>query len=401
MKESPSLNNLRILDLTRIWAGPLGTRTLGDFGADIIKISDPRSPISSEAHVNEKLNRNKQNLAIRLDTEAGRNIFLDLVKISDVIIENYRPRVMRNFKLTYEDIKKINPNIIMCSMPGFGLTGPYSEFPAFGSTAEAMSGIISMMGYEENTPMQTGMSYADPVSAINMVGTILTYSRHRSLTGEGCFIEIDLADSPLGGIGEYIVANSVTGYQRPIQGNSHENFCPHDSFPTINNDEWIAISITTEKEWVTLIQTINNTSLEDPKFSSFKSRKTHESELYEIISDWTQTFSSTDLMETLQKNAVPAGQLSNYHQILDDPHLNSRNYFVDFKTIGQRYDGQAIPGNQLPKKEWQPMAELGQSTREILKNYLGHTPTEIDLLENEGIISTGVSEADPYSDKKP
>ena len=147
MNNSPSLNNLRILDLTRIWAGPLGTRTLGDFGADVIKVSDPRNPISSEAHVNEKLNRNKKNIALRLDTKKGRDIFLELVRISDVLVENYRPRVMRNFNLTYDDIKKVNPNIIMCSMPGFGLDGPYSEFPAFGSTAEAMSGIVSMMGY--------------------------------------------------------------------------------------------------------------------------------------------------------------------------------------------------------------------------------------------------------------
>ena len=273
MNNSPSLNNLRILDLTRIWAGPLGTRTLGDFGADVIKVSDPRNPISSEAHVNEKLNRNKKNIALRLDTKKGRDIFLELVRISDVLVENYRPRVMRNFNLTYDDIKKVNPNIIMCSMPGFGLDGPYSEFPAFGSTAEAMSGIVSMMGYEENHPIQTGMSYADPVSAINLVGTLLTYARHRSITGEGCFIEIDLSDSPLGGIGEYIVANSVTGYQRPIQGNSHEQFSPHDAFPSKNTDEWIAISITTENEWGKFKEITSIESLNDSKFSSFKSRK--------------------------------------------------------------------------------------------------------------------------------
>ncbi|KAA1297865.1 MAG: CoA transferase [SAR202 cluster bacterium] len=386
MNNSPSLNNLRILDLTRIWAGPLGTRTLGDFGADVIKVSDPRNPISSEAHVNEKLNRNKKNIALRLDTKKGRDIFLELVRISDVLVENYRPRVMRNFNLTYDDIKKVNPNIIMCSMPGFGLDGPYSEFPAFGSTAEAMSGIVSMMGYEENHPIQTGMSYADPVSAINLVGTLLTYARHRSITGEGCFIEIDLSDSPLGGIGEYIVANSVTGYQRPIQGNSHEQFSPHDAFPSKNTDEWIAISITTENEWGKFKEITSIESLNDSKFSSFKSRKKHEEDLYEIISKWTQKFSSTELMELLQQNEIPAGRLSNYHQILSDPHLNSREYFVDFSDINQRYDGQAIPGHQLSKEKWTPMDELGKSSKYILRNYLGYTQSEIDSLEEEEII---------------
>ena len=151
----------------------------------------------------------------KLETNDDNNKFTDPGECYFHLLSQLRECIedaMSRARITYDDIKKVNPNIIMCSMPGFGLDGPYSEFPAFGSTAEAMSGIVSMMGYEENHPIQTGMSYADPVSAINLVGTLLTYARHRSITGEGCFIEIDLSDSPLGGIGEYIVANSVTGY---------------------------------------------------------------------------------------------------------------------------------------------------------------------------------------------
>ena len=142
--EPGALNSLRVLDLTRVWAGPLGTRVLADFGADVIKISDPRTLLDSSARVNNKLNRNKRNIGIRLDKKEGREIFLRLVTISDIVVENYRPRGMRNFNLSYHDLRGANPTVIMCSMPGFGLDGPYSEYPAFGSSAEAISGVYSI-----------------------------------------------------------------------------------------------------------------------------------------------------------------------------------------------------------------------------------------------------------------
>ena len=121
------LSNIRILDLTRVWAGPLALRMLADFGAEVIKISDPRVPVDRESGTNNKLNRNKLGLALRLDEPEGRQLLLDLTNISDVVIENFRPRVMRNFDLTYEDLKTVKPDIIMCSMPGFGSEGEYAE----------------------------------------------------------------------------------------------------------------------------------------------------------------------------------------------------------------------------------------------------------------------------------
>ena len=123
----PSLEGIRVLDLTRVWAGPLATRILGDYGAEVIKITDPRTPLVMDNGLNNKLNRNKRNIGLRLDTEEGRNIFLDLVSLSDAVIENFRPRVMRNLDLTYETLRSVNPTILMCSMPGFGIKGPYSE----------------------------------------------------------------------------------------------------------------------------------------------------------------------------------------------------------------------------------------------------------------------------------
>ena len=159
-----SLSNIRILDLTRVWAGPLATRIFGDFGAEVIKISDPRVQLLSGNGLNNKLNRNKKNIGLRLDIESGRKVFLELVSTSDVVIENFRPRVMRNLGLSFDQLTRSNPNIVMVSMPGFGTEGPYSEFPAFGTTAEALAGIPSLIGYKEGVPMSTGIAYGDPIS---------------------------------------------------------------------------------------------------------------------------------------------------------------------------------------------------------------------------------------------
>ena len=195
-KPNGSLSGLRVLDLTRVWAGPLATRIYGDYGAEVIKISDPRVPLVTENGLNSKLNRNKKNIGLRLDKSEGRNIFLELTSISDVVIENFRPRVMRNLDLTYEILIQTNPHLIMCSMPGFGLEGPYAEYPAFGTTAEALAGIPGLTGYDSSLPISSGMAYGDPVSGLNAVGILLTALRQRNITGKGQFVDIELADSP-------------------------------------------------------------------------------------------------------------------------------------------------------------------------------------------------------------
>ena len=166
------LSDVCVLDLTRVWAGPLATRILGDFGAEAIKISDPRVPLDRLSGTNNKLNRNKVNLALRLDREEGRELFLELVATSDVVVENFRPRVMLNFDLTYERLQEARPDIVMCSMPGFGTTGEYADYPAFGPSVEAMTGLPSMMGYEGGDPRTSALAFPDPVAALNSVAAI-------------------------------------------------------------------------------------------------------------------------------------------------------------------------------------------------------------------------------------
>ena len=227
---SGSLSDIRVLDLTRVWAGPLATRVMGDFGADIIKISDPRVQLLSTNGLNHKLNRNKRNIGIRLDIAEGREIFLGLVEKSDVVVENFRPRVMRNLKIDYEALKSVKSDIIFVSMPGFGVDGPYSEYPAFGTTAEAVAGIPSLIGYGDGVPISTGIAYGDPISGLNAITLIMAGLRMRNQTGRGQFIDIALSASPLCNLGEYVAGYSSSEKITIPSGNRSTEYSPQGAF---------------------------------------------------------------------------------------------------------------------------------------------------------------------------
>ena len=384
-----SLTGLRVLDLTRVWAGPLATRIYGDYGADIIKISDPRVPLLSPNGLNSKLNRNKKNIGLRLDKPDGREIFLELTAISDVIIENFRPRVMRNLDITYETLAKVNPHIIMCSMPGFGLDGPYSEYPAFGTTAEALAGIPGLIGYDSSLPISTGIAYGDPVSGLNAVGILLTALRHRNITGTGQFIDIALAASPACNLGEFFAANSSNGYTPTINGNKSEHYSPHGAYPTRGEDQWISLSITNEKTWKALTEIINNPILSSEAYRVFENRKRDEILIDAHISDWFASKEAQEVMFQLQTRGIAAGVVSSNRQLLSDPHLNQREFFADMDEplFGlKRYDGQSIRGNFINKSDWKTTEEVGGSSKEILMKLLGYTNDDCETLGKEGTI---------------
>jgi len=388
--EGGSLSDLRVLDLTRVWAGPLATRILGDFGAQIIKIADPRIPFVTSSGVNNKLNRNKLSLGLRLDTDAGRRIFMELVSISDVVIENFRPRVMRNLRLTYDEIKPANPNIVMCSMPGFGAEGPYSQYPAYGTTAEAMAGIPSLIGYERSVPMPTGTSYGDAISGLTAVGALLASLRKRNITGSGQFIDIALATGPACTIGEFLVANSATSHEPAVHGNKHPNHVPHGAYKAAGDDNWIAISVTNHDEWISLCSVIDDDRLRDPRLSRPEERKRNERFIDGVISEWVKSCDAAEMMTLLQGAGVPAGRVANNRQLLNDQHLIARKFFVELDEYEYgpiRYEGQSIPGNYVDRSKWEPSHRLGQDSRHILLKLLGYSDEECHALASEGTVA--------------
>ena len=383
------LSNIRILDLTRVWAGPLALRMLADFGAEVIKISDPRVPVDRESGTNNKLNRNKLGLALRLDEPEGRQLLLDLTNISDVVIENFRPRVMRNFDLTYEDLKTVKPDIIMCSMPGFGSEGEYAEYPAFGPSVETMTGISSLMGYPGGPPMVSGIAYPDPLAAMNGAGALMSALLHRQRTGQGQFIDLALSEGPVCQIGEHIVAFSRTGTQPLRIGNTHPNHAPYGVYPCSDDDQWIAICVTSDDQWAILQRLMGNSDGDDSRFASSASRVSHRAELDELVGQWSVKHDSRELTVTLQSLNIAAGAAVNNWQMLEDPHMNQRGFMMDIDEpdLGvKRYPGQAIRLSSTPATKQNPSPQLGEHTRQLLHNLLSMSNAEIDRHAEHGII---------------
>ncbi len=388
--ESSPLSDIRILDLTRVWAGPLATRILADFGADVIKISDPRVPIDRLGGTNNKLNRNKPNLALRLDHDSGRDAFLELVKTADVVVENFRPRVMRNFNLTYADLRQVRPDIIMCSMPGYGTTGKYADYPAFGPSVEAMTGLPSMMGYEGGPPRTSALAFPDPVSALNSVAAIMTALNHRRRTGQGQFIDLALIEGPICQIGEFIAAHSRTGIQPPRVGNAHPDHAPYRVYPARGEDEWIAICVTSDEQWIELCRLMGSPELADSdEYADESARRRNSERLDGIVARWTREHDAAQLAESLQSVGIAAGRASKNYQLLADPHLNERGFFVEIlePDVGPKiYPGQAIRMPGMDRASWIPSARLGEHTQQILTELLGMKPARIANLEQNETI---------------
>lgn len=386
------LDGIRVLDLTRVWAGPLATRIMGDFGAHVIKVSDPRMLTNRNVGSNNKLNRNKSNLTLRLDTPEGRSAFLELVAISDIVFESFRPRVMRNFDLEYDSLREMRPDIIMCSLSGYGSSGENADYPAYGTSVESITGLPSLMGYEDGSPMTSGIAYPDPVAGLNAVCAILTALRHRSITGEGQFIDVALSEGPVCQIAEFIAAYAYDGRQFRRQGNSHYRWAPHGVYRTVGEDKWIAISVTGEAQWESLCHLMERPELaSDDRFSSESERKANERVLNEMVSEWTKDKDASELMNHLQARGIPAGAVHNSVDLLNDPHLVDRGYFVELleSDVGPKvYPGQAIRTDGSDRESWVASARLGENNSDILNRLLGYSQSRTSTLAEKGVIGT-------------
>lgn len=385
-----ALSDVRVVDMTRVWAGPLGARIFADFGAHVVRVSDPRSAEQGLSLIDREINRNKPNLAVRLDTDEGHAIFLDLVAVTDVVVENFRPRVMPNLNLGYETLSKVNPAIVLCSMSGFGATGPYSNYPSLGTAAEAQSGIVSMLGYPGEPPLPTGLAYADPLSGLNMVAAVMNALTHKRETGLGQFIDHSLSDSPVSVLGEYFLARSIDGGQPRPGGNRFKEDAPSRAYAASGDDNWVAVSVSSDDDWRALRRAIGDPeSLDKPEYATAAGRRLHEDAIDATIAAWMRDKDPREAMMRLQEAGVPAGLVAKNHQVLSDPHLDARDFFVELeepKFGPKRYQGNPIPGNSLDKRRWSPTSEIGQDSESVLTDLLGYDSDRVARLTSEDIV---------------
>ncbi|MHC1584801.1 MAG: CaiB/BaiF CoA transferase family protein [Candidatus Syntropharchaeia archaeon] len=398
------LEDVRVLDLSRILAGPYCTMLLGDMGAEVIKIEqpgigdeardfDPYSPIDKNRMFSGyfiSLNRNKKSIVLDLSKEEGKKIFKELLRVSDVVIENYRPGVMEKFGLGYDVLKEINPRIIYASITGFGRDSPFRDRPAFDLVAQAMGGLMSVTGPYGGPPTKVGPGIGDIFPAILCAYGIMVALHEREKSKKGQYIEVSMYDSIVSLIYREVVIYDMTGEIPFPLGNKHPTLSPYSDFET--KDGRIVIAVPTQKMWERFCRAIGREDLIDhPKLSTALDRvRNFEDFLKPIIDEWTKKRTKEEAVEHLLKHGVSAAPVNTVEDVFNCPHVKKRNMLpeVDHPVIGRvKMIGTPIKLSRTPGGIERRAPLLGEHTEEILSNLLGYDVQKINELREMGVIN--------------
>ena len=391
------LDGVRVLDLTRVLAGPYCGMMLADMGADVIKIEIPgkgddsrqNAPIvNGESAYFMNLNRNKRGMTLNLKTEKGREIFKGLVKQSDIVLENYRPGVMDKLGLGYEKLREINPAIVYGAVSGFGHYGPYSDRPGYDILGQAMSGLMSTTGWPDGQPTRTGTAISDVMGGISCCVGILAAYINRLKTGIGDKVDVSLVDSMVSSLEIINMIYLCTGRIPGRIGNRYEAIYPYDSFEA--KDGMVIIACGNDKLYNLLQKELNLPGMDEERFSTNVKRVAHHEPLKEIIETWTRERTIDDIVEILLSAGIPSAPINTIDRVAADPHIaGAREMFVDLEhpTAGKM----KVTGNQLKFTNQKviidrPAPLLGQHTEEILREVLKISGTEYENLKDQSVF---------------
>ena len=402
MKRRP-LDGVRVADLSMMWAGPYATKLLAEMGAEVFKVESPRAwdnirtlipePNSTEpwntAFYFQEYNRQKKSVTLDLHEPAGRDAFLKLVAECDVLIENYRADVMDNLRLTYDDVRAVNPDIVYVSMAAFGKTGSDRDLVGFGPVIELMSGLASLTGYlDDPEPFKTGISYGDPVAGVHAAGAISLALLQRHKTGEGCFIDLAQRQGAAVLAGEAFVAAQRTSGADPVHfGNRSARFAPQGVYACAGEQQWLVVSVTTDKQWHACADVIGRADLGE---LSTEERRARHDELDSVLGEWAASRDAQSAMQSLQAVGVPAGRVLDSLNIHDDPHLNERGFWQlvpNPKMRPYKQSGVAWRFDECETPLTAGAPSFGEHTREILMSVARLTNAEVDALYEAGITT--------------
>jgi CoA:oxalate CoA-transferase len=391
------LSNVRILDLSRMLAGPFGSMLLGDLGAEIIKIEEPGAGDLTRTPTQYQMggigayflavNRNKKSIVLDLKNPRGRQIFHDLVKVSDVVFDNMRPTVLKKIGADYETLKKINPKIISCSISGFGGDGPDCDLPAYDLTIQARAGAMGITGEKERPPVRMGLPMGDLGGGMYAAYGIAAALFDRERTGKGRRLDISLLDCQASLLTYMATYHTIGGLIPKPQGASHETIVPYHSFKT--KDLYIVVACPMEKFWQSLCRALGREDLiAHPHFKDAFQRIMHREELYEILGEVFATKTVDEWMEALRREDVPSSPVNTLDRVMKDPQLVHRRMVVDVEhCAGGSFKAMGNPVKAVGDEEiFRHPPELGEHTGQVLREVLNYEPQKIEALFQEKII---------------
>ncbi|MEX0785527.1 MAG: CoA transferase [Dehalococcoidia bacterium] len=400
------LSGVRVLDFSKVWAGPYGTRLLGDMGAEVIKVEGPNAwdmtrslallPRGTERIYNKSAyfnhyNRNKYGCSLDVSSPRGHELALRLVARSDIVIENYRSDVLANLGLEYETLRSARDDIILVSMPSHGLWGPDAHRVAYGTHVEQLAGLVSLSGYEDGGPQRSGISYGDPMAGAMAAAATIAALLHRRWTGRGQHIEVAQWEAFLPFIGEFFVEYSMTGRVPPRLGNHHASMAPHGAYPCAGDDTWLAIAVGTDAEFASLCDVMGRPELAtDERFCDVVSRHRGQDALDEIVSAWTRTLPSGEAAAQLQAAGVSAMPVLEMPALFADPHLAERGFWEEHahRDAGVwSIDGPAWRFDRTPPHVRLPAPSFGEHNGYVFRDLLGLSDDEVAELERDGVTS--------------
>lgn len=396
---SEILKGVRILDLSQVMAGPFSTMILGDMGAEVIKIENPDGGDLSRQtqqynHKGESafylsFNRNKKSMILNLQNEKALQIFYDLVKISDVVYDNFRSGIVEKLKIDYETLKKVNPKIICCSISGFGSDSPYRERPAFDLMIQSMGGVMSFTGEAPGRPpVRMGYPMGDLGGGLYAVMSVLGALFYRQVTGKGQRCDIAMLDVQISLMtyrAQYYFLENVI--PTPI-GSSHTSSVPIRAFQA-RDGKYLTIEAHLQKFFQNLCHVIGMPDLaKDERFSTRAGRLKNRDALMKILEDKFMEKDRDEWMDLLVKGDIPAGPVNNLAEALSNPSILARNMVVPVKHLGEEIKmvGNPIKMSEMGEEVFEGAPTLGQHTEEILFRYLGYSSEQITNLKKESVI---------------
>ncbi|MHB8574848.1 MAG: CaiB/BaiF CoA transferase family protein [Dehalococcoidia bacterium] len=405
------LAGVRALVFTQAWSGTFGTELLGLLGADVIQIEARSRPDgwrgSYEGNVPaavrdpgrkqrawntsglyNAVNLNKRAITLDLSDPRGLELFRQLLPSADVIAENFTPRVLTNLGIGYDALRAIKPDIILASLSAYGATGPYRNLPGIGGTVEPMSGLSSLLGYEDGRPQNSGAMYPDPVSGYCFAAAIIMALHHRNRTGEGQYIDLGMMEATASFSGDALLQFTAGLGVRQPQGNRHVRIAPHGIYAA-GDGGWLALSADDESAWHALVRIIGRPELiEDPRFTDMAARKANEAVLDDAIGCWVHDQDAERVATALRAAGVTAAPVHGKLDVQADEHLRIRGFIVEVEhPEAGTWPQTGVPWqfSRTPVAVTRPSPALGQHSREVLAEFLGVTDAEYEVLVAAGV----------------